>query len=187
LHFTPPDPIGVVLYTQQSFRDAIDPPVWAGAGNDGRIRVPAEGLASVSAQLSRTLKHELAHSFVWQKTLGRCPVWLDEGLAQWFEGRRSADAVALVGLYDRGQYIPLQRLELNWNTMSSDQARFAYAWSLAAVESIISNSSMWALTVCSGDSMSIRILKRRSAGRCRPITPTSSGKRLHTFRQTYGQ
>jgi hypothetical protein len=146
LHFTPPDPIGVVLYTQQSFRDTIDAPVWAVAGNDGRIRVPVEGLASVSALLSRTLKHELAHSFVWQKTRGRCPVWLDEGLAQWFEGRRSnADAAALAALYDRGQYIPLQRLEGGWNTMSGDQARFAYAWSLAAVEYIVATGGTWGI------------------------------------------
>ena len=38
--------------------------------------------------LSRILKHELTHSFLYQKTQGRCPTWLQEGVAQWMEGRR---------------------------------------------------------------------------------------------------
>lgn len=143
-HFMPAEPIGVVLYTEQSFRDVIELPAWAGAGNDGRIRVPVQGLTSVSDQLSRELKHELVHSFVQQKTLGRCPGWLNEGLAQWFEDKRSTyDAKALIAAYEKGQYIPLQRLEGSWANMPAPVARFAYAWSLAATEYILSTSQMW--------------------------------------------
>ena len=40
-------------------------------------------------ELARVLKHELTHSFVGQKTDGRCPVWLQEGIAQYMEGKRS--------------------------------------------------------------------------------------------------
>jgi tetratricopeptide (TPR) repeat protein len=53
LRFTPAEPIGVVLYTQQAFRDITQAPTWAAAGNDGRIRVPVQGVTSVSDQLSR--------------------------------------------------------------------------------------------------------------------------------------
>jgi len=38
-----------------------------GALNDGRIRVPVEGLTSMTEELARVLKHELTHSFVGQK------------------------------------------------------------------------------------------------------------------------
>jgi len=144
--FTPAEPIGVVLYTEQSFRDVIEMPAWATAGNDGRIRVPVQGLTSVSDQLSSELMHELVHSFIRQKTLGRCPGWLNEGLAQWFEGRRSdRDAAALTALYDNGKYIPLQRLEGSWASMSGLTAHFAYSWSLAVVEYIMANSGMWGI------------------------------------------
>jgi tetratricopeptide (TPR) repeat protein len=146
LQFTPSEPIGVVLYTGQSFRDITRAPSWAGAINDGRIRVPVQGLTSVSDDLARVLKHELTHSFVRQMTEGRCPTWLNEGLAQWIEGRRSAeDAQALVAAYEQGKYIPLSRLEGPWTGFPTNAARFAYAWALAAVEAIIANSGMWGI------------------------------------------
>jgi hypothetical protein len=100
--------------------------------------VPVQGLDSVTPDLSRVLKHELTHSFVQQKTRGRCPVWLQEGVAQWMEGRRSRDAAAaLVQLYDRKQMPSLGSLEGSWMSLSGDAAVFAYAWVLAAVETIV--------------------------------------------------
>src|SRR5215472_1990051 len=44
LNYTPPEPIGVVLYTEQAFMDITRAPAWAGALYDGRIRVPVQGL-----------------------------------------------------------------------------------------------------------------------------------------------
>src|SRR5262249_17692486 len=73
LGYAPPDSIGVILYTQQAFADITQAPGWVGALNDGRIRVPVQGLSSVTPQLSRVLKHELTHSFIQQKTRGRAP------------------------------------------------------------------------------------------------------------------
>jgi tetratricopeptide (TPR) repeat protein len=144
--FTPGEPIGVVLYTQQTFRDVTRAPSWAGAANDGRIRVPVQGLTSVSDQLSHVLMHELTHSFIRQKSQSRCPQWLDEGLAQWMEGRRSESAAQpLVTAYEQGGYPPLKQLEGSWAAFSGQSAGFAYAWSLAIVESIIANSGMWGI------------------------------------------
>lgn len=146
LRFTPGEPIAVVLYTQQTFRDVTRAPSWAGAANDGRIRVPVQGLTSVSDQLSHVLMHELTHSFIRQKTQGRCPQWLDEGLAQWMEGRRSeSTAVPLIAAYEQGMHPPVKQLEGSWAAFSGQGAGFAYAWSLASVESIIANSGMWGI------------------------------------------
>ena len=143
LGYTPPEPIGVVLYTQQDFADITRAPGWVGALNDGRIRVPVQGLTSVNSELSRVLKHELTHSFIQQKTRGRAPTWIQEGVAQWMEGKRSEESAAvLVQIYDGGQAAPLGKLEGSWMGLSSDMARYAYAWALANVEYIVETQGM---------------------------------------------
>jgi tetratricopeptide (TPR) repeat protein len=156
LSYTPPEPIGVVLYTQQGFADITRAPGWVGALNDGRIRVPVQGLTGVDGELSRVLKHELTHSFVQQKTRGRAPTWIQEGVAQWMEGKRSEEnAAVLVQVYDRGQAAPLGRLEGSWMALPSEAAQYAYAWALANVEYIVETQGM-------GDVE--RILDRIAAG-----------------------
>jgi len=143
LDYTPPERIGVILYTNEAFADITRAPGWAGAINDGRIRVPVQGLTTVTSDLSRVLKHELTHSFVGQKTRGRAPTWLQEGLAQWMEGRRSRDAAAaLVQIADKNASESFGQMEGSWMGLSGDSASYAYAWSLAAVESIIRSGGM---------------------------------------------
>ena len=146
LRFAPQEPIAVVLYTQQTFRDITQAPSWAGAGNDGRIRVPVQGLTSVSDELARVLKHELTHTFIRGKTQNRCPQWLHEGLAQWMEGRRSDRyAPILIASYEKQMYPQLRYLEHSWDSFSGAQAGFAYAWSLAVVEYIVASGGMWGI------------------------------------------
>ncbi len=143
LRFTPPEPIGVILYTEQAFADITRAPGWVGALNDGRIRVPVQGLTSVTADLSQTLKHELTHSFIHQKTLGRAPVWLHEGVAQWMEGQRAGPyAHVLVTAYDQKVALPLRAMEGSFLNLPASVAGYAYAWSLGVVEYIVSLNGM---------------------------------------------
>jgi tetratricopeptide (TPR) repeat protein len=156
LDYEPPEPIGVILYTREAFADITRAPSWVGALNDGRIRVPVQGLADLTPDLSRILKHELTHSFIQQKTRGRAPTWVQEGLAQWMEGARSnAAASTLIAAYEGNRAIPLGPLERPWLQLSSARAAYAYAWSLANMEFIISTYGM-------GDVE--RILDRLAAG-----------------------
>jgi Tetratricopeptide repeat len=143
LNDTPKQPISVTLYTNQLFQDITRAPSWAGALNDGRIRVPVQGLVSVTPELARVLKHELTHSFINEKTHGRCPTWLNEGIAQWMEGKRTdaSTAAVLLGMYDRHQDPSLNVLESSWMNLQTGFAQDAYAWSLAVVETIEATSS----------------------------------------------
>ena len=156
LNYTPPEPIGVILYTNQTFSDITRAPAWVGALNDGRIRVPVEGLTVMTPELSRVLKHELTHSFVGQKTGGHCPVWLQEGIAQYMEGKRSrTNAAALTAAFEQHMEISLNSYETSWMNLPRDAASTAYAWSLAVVEEIITVNGM--------DDLG-RILDRLAAG-----------------------
>lgn len=143
LDYTPPEQIGVILYTGQAFEDITRAPSWVGALNDGRIRIPVQGLTSVTPELAHVLKHELTHSFVGQKSHYRAPTWLQEGLAQWMEGKRSgANAAALVDAASQGLTPSLGSLEGSWMGLTGNSASMAYAWSLAVVESIIDRDGM---------------------------------------------
>ena len=154
LNYTPPESIGVVLYTEQAFVDITRAPAWAGALYDGRIRVPVQGLTTVDAELSRSLKHELTHSFIAQKTKSACmglavscanraPTWIQEGLAQWMEGSRSGEnAAALAQIFEEKRAIPLGQLEAGWTRFDRSTAHYAYAWALANMEYIIQTDGM---------------------------------------------
>ena len=133
----------MILYTQQAFADITQVPNWVGALNDGRIRVPVQGLSEVTPELSRVLKHELTHSFVQQKTLGHAPTWIQEGLAQWMEGKRSdLNAAALVAIYQRDPALGMKHYQGDWMKLSNEAVNAAYAWALANVEYIVQSGGM---------------------------------------------
>ncbi|HVB88059.1 MAG TPA: hypothetical protein VNK23_15465 [Candidatus Dormibacteraeota bacterium] len=143
LDYTPPEQIGVILYTGQAFENITQAPAWVGALNDGRIRIPVQGLTSVTPELAHELKHELTHSFIGQKSNYRAPTWLQEGLAQWMEGKRSGvNAAALVDAANQGLTPSLGSLEGSWMGLPGNNASMAYAWSLAVMESIIDRNGM---------------------------------------------
>jgi tetratricopeptide (TPR) repeat protein len=137
LDYSPRSPIQVVLYTQQQFFDLTKAPQWTGALNDGKLRIPINGLQQVDSNLSRVLKHELAHSFINLASNGRAPTWLNEGIAQLEEPQSIArDGKRLASLYSSGHNIPLNQLETSFTRFSEAEAAVAYAQSLASAEYI---------------------------------------------------
>jgi tetratricopeptide (TPR) repeat protein len=143
LDYTPPEPIAVILYTNQTFMDITRAPSWVGALNDGRMRIPVEGLNSMTDELARVLKHELTHSFITQKTQGRCPIWMQEGIAQYMEGKRShAMAGKLSAEYERQMEISLASFETSWMNLPPETVASAYAWSLAVIEAMVNDDGI---------------------------------------------
>jgi hypothetical protein len=132
-----PRNIAVVLYTDRAFFDVTQAPSWSGAVNDGKLRIPVQGLESVNSDLARVLKHELAHSFINQLAGGRCPQWLNEGVAQILEPKSvSSRGQRLAQLFQAQHEIPLNALEATFMRLSSMEAVLAYDESLAAAEYI---------------------------------------------------
>jgi tetratricopeptide (TPR) repeat protein len=130
----PRDNILVTLYTEQTFFDVTHAPSWSGAMNDGKLRIPISGLGSMTPELARVLKHELAHSFINQLSGGRCPPWLHEGIAQLLEPKSlGSDGHQLSLLFKAQHNIPLNALEGSFMNFSGAAAYVAYAESLAAV------------------------------------------------------
>jgi len=137
LGYSPHNTIAVTLYTEQVFFDVTQAPSWSGAVNDGKLRIPVSGVTSVTLDLARVLKHELTHSFVNLMSGGRCPTWLNEGIAQAEEGKSSASyGRQLAQLFGAGREIPYNGLEGGFMRFSAPEAVVAYAESLVAVEYI---------------------------------------------------
>lgn len=88
LDHTPRQPITVLLYPKQDFREVTQSAEWVGGLYDGKIRVPLGGLKRLDPVAAGVLNHELTHAILHAKTHGNCPRWLHEGLAQRFEGLR---------------------------------------------------------------------------------------------------
>ncbi len=173
LGVVPRQSIAVILYTEQAFSDVTQAPAWIGALNDGKLRIPMEGLETVTPELARVLKHELAHSFVNQITGNRCPVWLNEGVAMALEPRSVAShGRALAQLFQARKQIPLNTLEGPFLGLPKGQATVAYVQSLAAVEYIRSTYGM---------SDVVRVLERIGDG------ATAEAALRATVRADYGR
>jgi Tfp pilus assembly protein PilF len=173
LGVAPRGSIAVVLYTDQAFFDVTQSPSWAGAVNDGKLRIPVNGMNSVTPELSRVLKHELAHSFINQLAGGRCPQWLNEGIAQAMEPKSlSSRGRRLAELFKAQQEIPFNALEGSFMRFSPMEAVLAYDESLAAVQFIIDTQ---------GASDLQRILQRLAEGNS---TETALRATIH---DDYGQ
>ncbi len=152
---SPHDSIAVTLYTNQAFFDVTQAPSWSGAINDGKLRIPIHGISSVTPELAHVLKHELAHSFINQLSAGRCPQWLNEGLAQALEPKPLANGRLLAEMFRTQREIPLNALESSFMSMPPVQAAVAYDESLAAVQFIIDSNGISDLQ---------RVLQRLSEG-----------------------
>ena len=99
----------VVLYGRSTFRDATGVHGWAGGLFDGRIRLPVADFAENRASIARTLAHEYFHLAV-QDLTRRCPLWLNEGLAQIVEGRDVGQSRARLA----GPWRRMDTLPANW-------------------------------------------------------------------------
>ena len=134
LGMPPRDNVVVTLYTERAFFDVTRAPSWTGALNDGNLRIPISGLSSMPPELARVLKHELTHTFVNNISAGRCPTWLNEGIAQLMEPKSlGGDGRQLAQLFKAQRNIPLNVLESSFMRFSGAEAYVAYAESLAAV------------------------------------------------------
>jgi tetratricopeptide (TPR) repeat protein len=128
----PANTIVAVLYTEKQFRDITRAPNWAGGQYDGRIRIPAAGAAQSPELFEHVMTHELTHAVIASIVPRGVPTWLNEGLAQHFDG--SDPQAARRRMKVLGRSVPLRTLENGFGHMGAADAHMAYDESLLAVE-----------------------------------------------------
>lgn len=107
-------------------------PHWAAATFDGQVHLPLES-AQDPALRTTILRHELTHAFLISASGGRVPLWLNEGLAQYFQGERIQ---GLPGSSTSGwlDSLPKRRTFMD---LDQDQAELAYHYSLAVAQELM--------------------------------------------------
>lgn len=141
LGFYPEDMITAILYTDRQFRDVTRAPSWSGGVYDGKIRLPAGGINRRTEDLVRVVYHEYTHAVIHRITGGNCPAWLNEGIAQYEEGRAALARAESVIKRD-GRLMTLKYLERSFRKLNPSEISGAYAMSLLAVDYIVSEFGM---------------------------------------------
>ena len=135
----PNSPFVVILYPRQQFFKVNELPFWAGGANDGKIKLPIKGLNALTDELREVLIHELAHSFLRVKTSDNCPGWLQEGLAQFSEGKRAGEEgeKVLSRLSTSEQLPQISKLESGFTGADTVLASVLYLESLSFTQYLV--------------------------------------------------
>src|SRR3954452_24027966 len=140
----PNQPVPVVLYTSEQFRDITRSPDWAAAAYDGIIRVPMRGAVEKSEELDRVLSHEFVHALVRSLASRGVPTWLNEGLATALEtgdlGWAEKRMEQVTGT------VPLRALQNGFSRFTGEQAQVAYAASALAARRLLDEAGGAAIT-----------------------------------------
>jgi hypothetical protein len=76
-------------------------------------------------------------------TNGKCPMWLNEGLAKYYSrGLLDSEKEILLQLVKQNRYIPLEHLECNFSYLNKKQIRLAYMESCSVVEFMMKTYGM---------------------------------------------
>ncbi len=144
LSYYPEREIQVILYSGRQFKEVTDAPGWSGGLYDGKIRIPIGGIEQETPGLRKLLYHEYTHAVVRAIT-PRCPTWLNEGLAQYFEGRQidPRQRETLKQIVRKGKLPSLKSLEGSFTGLGSSQAHNAYLFSLSAVRYMIDSFGVY--------------------------------------------
>ena len=145
LSYYPSREISVILYSGAQFQEVTDAPGWSGALYDGKIRIPIGGIEQETPGLRKVLYHEYTHAVVHAITPRTPPTWLNEGLAQYFEGREITvhQQKIMRQLAQAGKLPALSSLEGSFMGLDSNQAQYAYLCSLSAVRYMVDTYGMY--------------------------------------------
>ena len=121
----------------RSFSHALPP--WAAARYDGGIQLTYRPYGNSGfGILSTLIRHEWTHLIVDLLTHGRCPAWLDEGLAQRIaRPLMNSEREYLLSASRNRQLLTIDVLKKPFSQIDSKKRRLAYFQSSAIVEYLI--------------------------------------------------
>jgi tetratricopeptide (TPR) repeat protein len=144
--YWPKQKLVVLIYSAENFRKLREEtPEWVGGQFDGKIRVPLPSAGLEPAVVRQILFHEYAHALIHDLGSGQCPLWLNEGLAE-YEGRtQSPGSLArLRRARDEERLIPWPELSARFSpALSGEEVALAYEQSYSIIAYLASRYGFW--------------------------------------------
>jgi tetratricopeptide (TPR) repeat protein len=142
----------VVFFSQERFYKATRSYHWVGGFYDGQVKVPLPDGSRLSPEALRevtdALRHELTHVAV-RALCPECPNWLNEGIAQYYEGKARGR-----NFREELRSKPSQRLHFKdvparlWEVDDEEVARRTYLQGLAFVDYLVRRFHEFRLQLC---------------------------------------
>ena len=144
--YWPRQKIVVLIYSAENFRKLREEtPEWVAGQFDGKIRVPLPSAGLELAMVRQILFHEYAHALIHDLSGGQCPLWLNEGLAE-YEGRTQLQGSLerLKKARDAEQLIPWPELSARFSpSLSGEEVALAYEQAYSIVAYLTSRYGFW--------------------------------------------
>lgn len=128
----------VVLFAEERFQKATRSLHWVAGVYDGQIKLPVPRAKPRTPEdaraLDESLRHELAHLAVRQVS-PECPNWLNEGIAQRFEGKERGDETRKLLRAGASRKIAFRNVPARlWEVEDEALARWTYLQGLGFVD-----------------------------------------------------
>lgn len=135
----PQHKIPVILYTQEDFQKLRKTPEWVAGIYDGKIRLPVKNENVALKEFQRLIWHEYTHAVVFYLTDGKCPIWLNEGLAKYEEAKQEElDLLPLKRAIKENTLIPISQLNSSFSLHTNpEKLNLAYLESYSFVEFLL--------------------------------------------------
>ncbi|HOK41243.1 MAG TPA: peptidase MA family metallohydrolase [bacterium] len=132
-YFNKTNKIIILFYSIEDYDNLSTKPYWSSAYYDGKIRINT--YLFKKGDIRNILKHELIHSIITLKSGYKVPIWLHEGLAQYYEFNKK--------IYFKFpeeyklKFLSLQKIENSFNILEPDEIEIAYLESLFLIKYIL--------------------------------------------------
>jgi hypothetical protein len=146
--YWPSTKLVVLVYSSKTFRGMRqDTPEWVGGQYDGKIRLPLPDKDMDDLTVRQILFHEYTHALIRDLSKGKCPVWFNEGLAEYqgaLAGTKHTDLLSQA--LEQNRLLPWPQMNGSFaHNLSVVQVGLAYQQAHSIVAYLADRYGFWRL------------------------------------------